>query len=91
MKFILSNSGHIQSIINPPGNKKSKYFTNPDLNLDADEWLEGAEATQNTWWFDWLNWYDKEQSNGKIKTPKTLGSKKHPAKDAAPGRYVHQR
>ncbi len=91
MKFILSSSGHIQSIINPPGSKKSKYYTNPDLSLGPDEWLEGAESTQNTWWFDWLDWYDKNQSDGKIKTPKTLGSKKHPAKDAAPGRYVHQR
>lgn len=91
MKFILSSSGHIQSIINPPGNKRSKYYTNPDLNLDSDEWLEGATAVQDTWWFDWLNWFEKEQSNGKIKAPKQLGSKKNPAKDAAPGRYVHQR
>jgi polyhydroxyalkanoate synthase len=91
MKFILSSSGHIQSIINPPGNKKSKYYTNPDLNQDADEWLDGAELNEGTWWLDWLKWYGKKQSNGKVKAPKNLGSKKHPPKDAAPGRYVHQR
>jgi len=26
--FILSNSGHLQSLLNPPGNPKAKYFTN---------------------------------------------------------------
>jgi len=91
MKFILSSSGHIQSIINPPTNKRAKYYTNPDLELDSEEWLEGAELNEGTWWLDWLNWYDKKQGGKKIKTPKTLGSKKHPPKDAAPGRYVHQR
>lgn len=91
MKFILSSSGHIQSIINPPTNKKAKYYTNPDLELDSDEWLEGAELHNGTWWLDWLNWYDKEQGGKKIDAPKTLGSKKYPPKDAAPGRYVHQR
>ena len=91
MKFILSSSGHIQSIINPPTNKKAKYYTNPDLELDSKEWLEGAELHDGTWWLDWLNWYDKEQGGKKIKAPKELGSKKNPPKDAAPGRYVHQR
>ena len=91
MKFILSGSGHIQSIVNPPGNPRAKYFTNSDLELDADEWLEGVEEHSGTWWFDWLDWYDKEQGGKKINAPKELGSKKHPAMDDAPGRYVFQR
>jgi len=86
MKFILSGSGHIQSIINPPGNPKAKYFTNPDLNLDSDEWLAGVEEHSGTWWLDWLDWYDKEQGGKKIDAPKQLGSKQHPPMDDAPGR-----
>ncbi|NNC98158.1 MAG: alpha/beta fold hydrolase [Gammaproteobacteria bacterium] len=91
MKFILSSSGHVQSIINPPGKKKSKYFNNPDLSLDADSWLEGADEIRGTWWFDWLDWYKKEQGGKLVNAPKHLGSDKHPPTDKAPGRYVHQR
>jgi polyhydroxyalkanoate synthase len=36
-EFILSSSGHIQSILNPPGNPKAKYFRNPQLPGDADQ------------------------------------------------------
>ena len=91
MKFILSGSGHVQSIVNPPGNPRAIYFTNPDLTLDAEEWLEGVEEHAGTWWFDWLEWYDKEQGGKKIDAPKELGSEKHPPMDDAPGRYVFQR
>ncbi len=42
-EFVLSSSGHIQSIINPPGNPKAKFFTNPQFPADADEWLAKAQ------------------------------------------------
>jgi len=38
-EFILSNSGHLQSLINPPGNPKAKYYTNKDFPPRADRWL----------------------------------------------------
>jgi len=91
MRFILSGSGHIQSIINPPGNKKAKFFVNEDLHSDADQWLANCEQRDGTWWFNWLDWYDKEQGLKKINTPKELGSDEYPPMEDAPGRYVHQR
>ena len=39
-EFCLSSSGHIQSVINPPGNAKAKYFLNPQHPADPDAWLE---------------------------------------------------
>ena len=42
--FVLSNAGHIASLVNPPGNPKASYFTGPlDNDESPDEWLEGAE------------------------------------------------
>jgi polyhydroxyalkanoate synthase len=46
MTFVLSNSGHIQSLVNPPGNPKASYYTGPPPGHDADEWL--ATATRHT-------------------------------------------
>jgi len=89
MTFVLSSSGHIQSIVNPPGNPKAKYFLNTDLSLTADKWIESATAHPGSWWDHWLRWYDA-RGDGKRRAPAHLGSVAHPAGDPAPGRYVHQ-
>ena len=89
MTFVLSSSGHIQSIVNPPGNPKSKYFLNTDLSLPADKWLETATTHSGSWWDHWLKWYEGH-GGGKRAAPAHLGSSAHPAGDPAPGRYVHQ-
>jgi polyhydroxyalkanoate synthase len=90
MQFVLSSSGHIQSIVNPPGNPKAKYYLNDDLSLSADRWLDTATAHPGSWWDHWLKWYEA-RGGGKRPAPATLGSDAHPPGDPAPGRYVHQR
>jgi polyhydroxyalkanoate synthase subunit PhaC len=90
VEFVLSSSGHIQSIVNPPSNPKAKYYLNPNLKQSAEQWLESATAHDGSWWDHWRKWYDKH-SGGEHAAPNHLGSKKNPAGDAAPGRYVHQR
>ncbi len=90
VEFVLSSSGHIQSIVNPPSNPKAKYYLNPDLKQPAEQWLEGATAHDGSWWDHWRKWYD-QHAGGEHSAPAQVGSKKHPAGDAAPGRYVHQR
>ncbi len=89
MTFVLSSSGHIQSIVNPPGNPKAKYFLNSDLSLTADKWIESATAHPGSWWDHWSKWYEA-RGGGKRAAPAHLGSDAHPAGDPAPGRYVHQ-
>src|SRR6202453_395934 len=49
-QFILGNSGHIQTIVCPPGHRKASFFTNPDLTGTADEWLAAAEHHEGSWW-----------------------------------------
>jgi polyhydroxyalkanoate synthase len=88
IRFILSNSGHIQAMVNPPGNPKANYFTNDALPASHEEWMEGAQHHMGTWWDDWADWL-QQRSGKKINARKTLGKKgAFEAMEAAPGTYV---
>lgn len=84
-RFVLSSSGHIAGIVNPPG-PKVRLWTNPELPADPDQWLASATEHNDTWWNDWASWIS-ERSGAKRKPPK-VGSKLYPPLEAAPGSYV---
>ena len=86
-EFVLSNSGHIQAILNPPGNPKAKYFVNDNLPDTADEWAAGASEVMGSWWERWSEWLG-ERSGETIPAPKKLGNRKYKPMEAAPGTYV---
>jgi polyhydroxyalkanoate synthase len=89
IRFVLSNSGHIQALVNPPGNPRANYFTNDELPESHERWLEGAEQNMGTWWDDWASWL-QERSGRTINARKTLGKKgSFKAMEAAPGTYVY--
>ena len=87
IKFVLSSSGHIAGVVNPPSNKRH-YWTNDDLPEDPDEWL--ADATQHTgsWWGEWTAWIGDRA--GPQRPPPPVGSATHPPIDDAPGTYVRR-
>jgi polyhydroxyalkanoate synthase len=88
IEFVLSHSGHIQAILNPPGNPKAKFYRNPKKPpADVDAWMAGAEEKAGSWWPYWIAWL-KKRSGKEIAAPTVLGSAAHPAGDPAPGRYV---
>jgi polyhydroxyalkanoate synthase subunit PhaC len=86
-EFVLSSSGHIQSLINPPGNTKAKYFVGTDLPPDPDAWLAGAKAVSGSWWERWREWI-AARSGERRPAPTEMGSTRHPPGVAAPGTYV---
>jgi polyhydroxyalkanoate synthase len=89
-EFVLSSSGHIQSILNPPGNPKSRYMTNPHLPESSAKWQEDATKHTDSWWLHWQAW--QAERSGKLKkAPPKLGNKAYPAGEASPGTYVHER
>ncbi|WP_420435917.1 PHA/PHB synthase family protein [Candidatus Poriferisocius sp.] len=88
-RFVLSTSGHIAGIVNPP-NPKARHWTNDQIAESPEEWLEGAEQHQQTWWEDWAEWIG-ERAGKKVKVPKQLGSKAYEPMDDAPGIYVKMR
>lgn len=87
IEFVLSGSGHIQSLINPPGNPKAKYFTNPNLVDDPDEWAAGAEETKASWWPLWGEWVKARAGKLKPATDACGSAEFDPICDA-PGEYV---
>lgn len=89
-KFVLSHSGHVQSLINPPGNPKACYYLNDAWPDTADEWLADAEQQQGSWWPIWMDWLQERSGNMKA-SPRKLGNSKYKAGAAAPGEYVHQK
>jgi polyhydroxyalkanoate synthase len=88
--FVLSNSGHIASLVNPPGNPKSSFWLGPKPGPDPDQWLEAATKHTGTWWEVWAEW-NLKRGGRKRAASKGPGSARHPALAAAPGEYVLQR
>ena len=89
-EFVLSNSGHIQSILNPPGNPKGRYMTNTELSREPKDWQAGATKHTDSWWLYWQKWLT-ERSGPAKKASSKLGNKQLPPGEPAPGTYVHER
>jgi polyhydroxyalkanoate synthase len=88
-RFVLSNSGHIAAMVNPPGNPKASYRVNDALPDDADAWLAAASQTPGSWWEDWTAWL-AERSGSERAAPKRLGGRGHRPLEDAPGTYVRE-
>lgn len=86
-RFVLSTSGHIAALVNPPGNPKATYQTNDDNAADAKTWHLGAESHQGTWWSDVADWLNA-RCGGKKPAPSDLGNPMLPPLCNAPGTYV---
>jgi polyhydroxyalkanoate synthase len=88
--FVLANSGHIQSLLNPPGNPKAQFWSGAACERGPQAWLEQATKQAGSWWPHWLDWI-KARSAEMTCAPAALGSENHPPLEAAPGRYVMER
>jgi polyhydroxyalkanoate synthase subunit PhaC len=88
-RFVLSNSGHIQALVNPPGNPKASYSAGEATQADPQVWLKSAMRESNSWWVDWADW-TLVRSGEERPRPRVLGSKSHKIVDLAPGRYVRE-
>jgi polyhydroxyalkanoate synthase len=84
--FVLSYSGHIASLVNPPGNPKAHYWVGGEPVADPDEWLAGAERRTGSWWEAWHEWLTPK--SGDHKPASRPGSDAHPVLGPAPGLYV---
>jgi polyhydroxyalkanoate synthase len=91
-RFVLSTSGHIASMVNPPGNPKSTFQTGPGTDNPADpaDWLRAAQTVPGSWWPDYSAWLGV-RSGPQRERPGQLGSADYPPLQAAPGSYVLDR
>ena len=86
-QFALSTSGHIQSLVNPPGNPKMSVSLAPSDGPDPERWLERADTLPGSWWEPWGRW--AQERSGELRpAPTALGSCDHPVRCPAPGHYV---
>jgi polyhydroxyalkanoate synthase len=90
VKYVLSGSGHIAGVVNPPAAGKYQYWTN-DSSHDAtlDDWLKGAQEHSGSWWPDWRSWLANIDAEEVPARP--VGSEALPPIEDAPGSYVRVR
>lgn len=90
VKFVLSGSGHIAGVVNPPNKVKYGYWTNNVIAETPDAWFAGAEKHEGSWWPDWQEWATSNQ----YADPSNQVAAREPTKgkltviEAAPGSYV---
>ena len=82
---MLSYSGHIASLVNPPGNPKAHFFAGPEPEPDPDAWQAKAQKVAGTWWEHWADWAI-QRSGDTRRSPTSLGSRKYPRDRAGTGR-----
>ena len=85
--FVLSNAGHLQSLLNPPGNPKATYATGVADVAEPDAFANTAAKSNGSWWNHWSAWL-AERSGDKATAVETVGSSEFPARGPAPGTYV---
>jgi polyhydroxyalkanoate synthase len=89
-RFILSTSGHIASLVNPPSNPKSTFQVATSTPADPEAWLGSAETRKGSWWPDYMDWLD-ERSGEEVPAPTSLGGGGLEVLADAPGTYVFQK
>lgn len=86
VKFVLTGSGHVAGVINPPHKKKYGYWTNKAKPADAEQFLATATYHEGSWWTHWRRWLKKYAGN--LYEPDYLKSTDKNHIEDAPGSYV---
>ncbi|WP_371325169.1 alpha/beta fold hydrolase [Dechloromonas sp. ZY10] len=91
VRFVLSTSGHILGIVNPPANppKRAYWIAEPERNEHWEHWLDRADKKAGTWWEDWTGWL--AERTGELVPAYPAESAGYPALADAPGEYVRER
>jgi polyhydroxyalkanoate synthase len=90
VKYVLSGSGHIAGVVNPPASNKYQFWTNDNIkDITLADWLKGAQEHKGSWWPDWRAWL--ESIDAEQVPARTVGTEALPAIEDAPGSYVRVR
>ncbi len=87
VEFVLSNAGHIQSMVNPVGGAKASFRVGKETGPDPDVWLAQSQEVRGSWWEHWTAWL-AERSGGRRQAPPQVGGVDDPPLEPAPGHYV---
>jgi len=90
VKYVLSGSGHIAGVVNPPSGGKYQFWTNENVkDITLADWIKGAQEHKGSWWPDWREWL--ESIDAEQVPARAVGSEAMPAIEDAPGSYVRVR
>jgi polyhydroxyalkanoate synthase subunit PhaC len=89
-RFVLSTSGHIAAMVNPPGNEKASYQVAEDSPEDPEQWSQRAQTCRGSWWPDYAAWLAERCGEEKDAPSESGGGGLVPLDDA-PGTYVYDR
>jgi len=90
VKYVLSGSGHIAGVVNPPASGKYQFWTNDNIrDVTLSDWLKGAQEHKGSWWPDWRVWLESIDAEQVPARP--VGTETLPAIEDAPGSYVRVR
>ncbi|MCP2279600.1 polyhydroxyalkanoate synthase [Nocardia amikacinitolerans] len=90
LRFVLSTSGHIAALVNPPGNPRASFRVGSTDRIEPGEWAEAHAPQQGSWWPNYAAWL-AERSGPEVDAPSALGSAEFPPLVEAPGTYVLER
>jgi polyhydroxyalkanoate synthase subunit PhaC len=90
VKYVLSGSGHIAGVVNPPSSGKYQFWTNDNIkDVTLADWLKGAQEHKGSWWPDWREWL--ESIDAEQIPARAVGTDALPPIEDAPGSYVRVR
>ena len=89
MEFVLTASGHIAGVVNPPPGDRRRYRAGTPDDASAAEWCARTPLRQGSWWPHWGKWLARRA--GKRIAARGVGNADHPGIEPAPGRYVTAR
>ncbi|NOJ40464.1 PHA/PHB synthase family protein [Bradyrhizobium australiense] len=90
VRYVLSGSGHIAGVVNPPAAGKYQYWTNDNVkDVTLADWMKNATEHKGSWWPDWLQWL--EGIDPERVPARAVGSEEMPPIEDAPGSYVKVR
>jgi polyhydroxyalkanoate synthase len=86
-EVVVTTTGHIQTMVNPPGKPRARYFAGPEAGPDPEAWMAQATENDGTWWPGYADWLTSR--SGELRdAPSAPGARRHPPIEPAPGRYV---
>jgi polyhydroxyalkanoate synthase len=87
---VLSGSGHIAGVVNPPSSGKYQYWTNYNIrDVSLSDWIKAAQEHKGSWWPDWREWL--ESIDAEQAPARGIGTDALPPIEDAPGSYVRVR